>query len=100
MPLVLLYTSPLSRSVKHLDPHQQKIVAAILEAVEIYYAAHCDLAATQKTIFGFFYKKLRHDLYEAGIEGKLRVVIRRDGSNCSALFAGNHDQILRFLATN
>ena len=100
MPLVLLYTSPLRRSIKHLDPQQRETIAAILEAVRMYYGANADLAAAQKTFPGFFYKKLRHDLYEAGVEGKSRVIIRKEGSNCSAMFAGNHDQIRRFLSGN
>ena len=100
MPLILLQAPSLCRSLKPLDPQQREIVATILQALKVYYTANADLTAAQKTAPGFFYKKLRHDLYETGVEGKLRIIIRKDRLNCSAILAGNHDQIRRFLTDN
>ena len=98
MPLFLLYASSFERSLKGLDWQQQAIIARIIGSLEIYYSTGCDLSKVSKTETRFFYKKLRHDFYEAGVEGKLRVVLRKDGSNCVAILAGNHDQIKRFLS--
>lgn len=98
MPLYLLYTSSFERSLKNLDPQQQVIIARIIESLQIYYANGCDLSKVFKIETRFFYKKLRHDFYEAGVDGKLRVVLRKDGSNCVAVLAGNHDQIRKFLS--
>jgi len=98
MPLFLFYASSFERSLKNLDLQQRAIIARIIESLEIYYANGCSLSKVLESETRFFYKKLRHDFYEAGVEGKLRVVLRKDGSNCVAILAGNHDQIRKFLS--
>ena len=98
MPLFLFYASSFERSLKNLDPLQRATIARIIESLEIYYANGCNLSKVLELETRFFYKKLRHDFYEAGVEGKLRVVLRKDGSNCVAILAGNHDQIRKFLS--
>jgi len=98
MPLYLLYASSFERSLKSLDPQQQVVIARIIESLEIYYSNGCDISKVFENENRFFYKKLRYDFYEAGIEGKLRVVIRKDGSQCVALLAGNHGLIKKFLS--
>lgn len=99
MALVLLFLPQLIRSIKQLGPEEKRTAESILEALQIYYATNCDLEEPRKTQPGFFYKQLRRPYYEAGIEKHLRVVIRREKSNCYAMFAGNHDQIKRFLSS-
>ena len=64
----------------------------------IYYASNCDLAEAQKIAPRFSTNKLRKPFYEAGVEGKIRLAIRREGSECFAVLADNHDHIKRFLA--
>jgi len=98
MPLFLFYASSFERSLKSLDPQQQAIVLRIIESLQIYYSKGCDLSKIYETETRFFYKKLRHDFYEAGVENKLRIVLRKDGSNCVAILAGNHDQIRKSLS--
>jgi mRNA-degrading endonuclease RelE of RelBE toxin-antitoxin system len=98
MPLYLLFHPAFDRSIKKLDPEQVKIVKRILDALSVYYESDCLLEKAQEIESRFFYKQLRKPFYEAGVESKIRVVIRRDQSNCYALLAGNHDQIKRFLA--
>lgn len=98
MPLCLLSLSSFDRSVKNLDPEQAKIVRRILKTLSVYYESNCQLEKAREVESHFFYKQLRKPFYEAGVESKIRVVIRRDQSNCYALLAGNHDQIKRFLA--
>jgi len=98
MPLFLLYTSSFERSLKNLDPQQQVIIARIIESLEIYYSSGCNLSKVFEKETRFFYKKLRHEFYEAGVEGKLRIVLRKNDSNCVAILAGNHDQIRKFLS--
>lgn len=98
MPLILLYSSSFERSLKNLDPHQQVIIARIIESLEIYYSYGCDISKVLEIESRFFYKKLHHDFYEAGVESKLRIVLRKDGSKCLAILAGNHDQIKKFLS--
>ncbi len=98
MPFFLFYASSFERSLKSLAPHQCTIIARIIEALEIYYSHGCSISKVLETEVRFFYKKLRHDFYEAGVEGKLRIVLRKEGSKCVAILAGNHDQIKRFLS--
>ena len=97
MPLNLLFTSSFYRSLKNFDPQQQQTVSEIIEALKFYYASGSDIAQAHKATPRFFYKKLRNDFYEAGVENKLRIILRKDGPHCSAVFAGNHDQIRKFL---
>ncbi|MBF0479932.1 MAG: hypothetical protein HQL26_10660 [Candidatus Omnitrophica bacterium] len=97
MPLSLYYYTSFDRSLNGLDYEQKKIVQRILLALETYYNSNCDLSAARKFETRFFYKKLRKPYYEAGIEGKLRVIIERDKADCILVLAGNHDQIRKFL---
>jgi hypothetical protein len=98
MPLSLFTLSSFERSLKTLDTGQKETVRLLLTALEVYFASDCNLTEAQKNTPGFFYKQLRKPFYEAGIEGKLRLIIRREKSQCFALLVGNHDQIKRFLS--
>lgn len=97
MPLHLYYRPSFKRSLKRLGHEQKKIAGLILEALTVYYSSGCDLLETQRITPRFFYKQLREPYYEAGVEGNIRVVIKREESNCIAVLAGNHDQIRQFL---
>jgi len=99
MPLHLYYRPSFKRSLKRLGYEQKIIVALILESLTAYYNSACNLSEARKIASRFFYKQLRRPYYEAGIEGGIRVVIRREGEKCIAILAGNHDQIKRFLAS-
>ena len=98
MPLTLFYSPSFERSVKRLGARQKITVGLILEGLEAYYASNCEIAEGQAVSSGFFYKQLRKPYYEAGIEGNIRVVLRREGTRCIAMLAGNHDQIRDFLS--
>ena len=98
MPLSLLLLPSFERSLKSLDPGQKETIRLLLKALMVYYASNCDLSTAQTITSGFFYKQLRKPFYEVGVEGKMRLIIRREGSDCFALLVGNHDQVRRFLA--
>ena len=98
MPLSLSFLPSFEKSLKSFDASQEETVRLLLKAVMIYYASNCDLAEAQKIAPRFFYKQLRKPFYEAGVEGKIRLAIRREGSECFAVLAGNHDHIKRFMA--
>lgn len=98
MSLALLFLPSFERSLKSLDPGQKEIVRLLIDALTAYYASNCDLAEAQKIASRFFHKQLRKPFYEAGVEGKIRLVIRREGAECFAMMVGNHDQVKRFLA--
>ncbi len=98
MPLILSAYSSFDRSLKSLGLEQREIVQRILHVLAVYYGSNCDLNEAQKFEPRFFYKQLRKPYYEAGIEGRIRVVIERDKSNCYLILAGNHDHVKKFLA--
>lgn len=98
MPLSLSFYSSFERSLRNLDPGQKEVVQRVLRALDVYCASNGDLFEARKIDSGFFYKQLRRPYYEAGVEGKIRVVIEREKSECYAVLAGNHDQVKRFLA--
>lgn len=98
MPLELYASPSFHRSVRKLDAVQREVVAQTLEALKVYYASGCNLQEAQHKAPRFFYKQLRRPYYEAGVESHLRVIIAREQQICTALLAGNHDQIKRFLA--
>ena len=97
MPLALYFRPSFRRSLKGLSPEQLKIVGLIFEALQAYYASQSNLIEAQRIAPRFFYKKLRHSYYEAGVESNLRVVLTREKDKCIAVAAGNHDQIKQFL---
>ncbi len=99
MPLSLFILPSFDRSLKVLGAEQKEIVRILLEALAAYFDSNCNLAEAQKIAPRFFYKQLRKPFYEAGIEGKLRLIIRREKSQCFALLVGNHDQIKKFLSS-
>ena len=98
MPLEFYASTSLNRSIRKLGAEQREVVAQILEALKIYYASGCNLQEAQRKSPRFFYKHLKKPYYEAGVEPNLRVIIAREKYLCTALLAGNHDQIRRFLA--
>ena len=98
MALCLYYGPSFERNLKRLGHAQKKIVGLILEVLAVYYSSGCDLLEARKISAGFFYKQLRKPYYEAGIEGNVRVIIKREDEKCIAILAGNHDQIKQFLA--
>ena len=78
---------------------QKRVAGLILEALAVYYSSECDILEAQKIAPQFFYKQLRRPYYEAGVEGNIRIVIRKEAEKCMAMLAGNHDQIRQFLAS-
>ncbi len=98
MPLNLLFYPSFERCFKKLDSTQRVIVERILRALFNCYDSNYQLSEAQKIEPRFFYKQLRKPYYEAGIEGKIRILIARDKSNCTVILVGNHDQIKQFLA--
>jgi hypothetical protein len=100
MPIQFIYAATLKRSIKKLGSKEVTIVKSILKALLVYYNSACNLSEAQRLSPRFFYKQLQKPYYEAGIEGKIRVIIEKHGNQCMAILAGNHDQIKQFLKNN
>ncbi len=99
MSLFLYFRPSFKRSLNRLGYKQKKIVGSILEALDVYYSRGCDLLQAKKIAPRFFYKQLRKPYYESGVEGNIRVVIRKEKERCIVVLAGNHDQIRQFLTS-
>lgn len=97
MPFHLYFTPSFKRALKALGYQEREITGIILEALEVYYLANCNLEKARKISPRFFYKQLRKPYYEAGVESNIRVVIRREENTCYLILVGNHDQIKRLL---
>ena len=50
--------------------------------------------------YRLIFKKLRGHIWEAYIEGQVRLVTRLEGDRHFLVFAGNHDQVRQFLKEN
>lgn len=98
MAFTLCWAPSFVRDVKHLDPQDKEIVKLILRAWRVYFATQNNLLEARKVAPRFFFKQLRRPFYETGIEGRWRIVLRREDLAFVALIAGNHDRIRRFLS--
>jgi hypothetical protein len=97
MPYALESSASFERNTKGLSPQQKEIIKQGLNALLIYFSTNNNLSEAQKIAPRFFFKQLRKPFYEVGIEGKLRIVLRKEGNTLTAVLAGNHDQVNRFL---
>lgn len=96
--MIRLYVLPsFERALKGLGATQKQIAQRLLNVLLVYYESNCNLDKARAIELRFFHKKLRDSFYEAGIEGQLRVILKRIGDEFAVAFLGNHDQIRRFL---
>ena len=98
MPYTLGWSPSFERSVKSFDPQQKETVKQGLTALRVYFSTNNDLSEAKKIAPRFFFKQLRKPFYEVGIEGKVRILLRKYENTFAAVLAGNHDQVKRYLA--
>ena len=72
--MYLYFRPSFIRSVKRLGSDQKKTIGLTLEALEVYYSSDCNLNKAKEIVPRFFHKQLRKPYYEAGGEGRLRVI--------------------------
>ncbi len=97
MPYELLLLSSFERAIKRLDPNEKATIKLALQALLIYFSSNNNLEEAQRIAPRFFFKQLRKPFYETGIEGRLRIVLRKDDLSFFAILAGNHDDVQRLL---
>lgn len=97
MPYELLLLSSFERAIKRLDPNKKATIKLALQALLIYFSSNNNLEEAQRIAPRFFFKQLRKPFYETGIEGRLRIVLRKDDLSFFAILAGNHDDVQRLL---
>ena len=100
MPYHLSVLPSFERSIKKMDASQRAVLKQLIRALAAYFASNGDLEKARMIAPHFFFKQLRRPFYEAGIESRLRVVLRKEELEFFALLAGNHDQVKKFLSGN
>ena len=94
------------RSLKKLGNREKQIAGLIVWGLQSYFEAHPPLSGGpylfqfEKRSYRLVFKKLRDTLWEAYIEGKVRVVTRLEKNCHYLLLVGNHDQVRQFLRKN
>lgn len=86
----ILILSSFERSVKKLTRQNKNNLAESLEAFNLFLLSG-ELPA------GFGFKKINHDKYEFRVDIRLRVVVKVEGEDYYLVFAGNHDEVKRYL---
>lgn len=103
MPLRLFYLPSYERCLKQLGHREQQIAGLVVSALQSYFDSGLPIGSkpfvfeAQGRSYRLVFKKLRDQIWEAYVEGQIRVLTRfEDGSHFLA-FAGNHDQVRKFL---
>jgi hypothetical protein len=98
MPYTFSSISSFERSIKNLDPQEVTIIKLAIKAFVLYLANGNSLIDAQQIAPRFFFKQLRKPFYEIGIDGRLRIILRKEENQFTGILAGNHDDVRRFLA--
>ena len=102
----LLFLPRYERCIKRLDGHQKEIAGLIVLALLDYFNLNLPLTGRPHVVrlnqrsYRLVFKKLRGQIWEAYLEGQLRVLTRVEDDKHSLVFAGNHDQVRQFLKEN
>jgi len=105
MPFELFFLPSFSRCVEKLGSREKRIAGLIVSALQDYFRSGGPV--DRPYIFQWegrshrlVFKKLRDHLWEAYVEGQVRVVTRLEKNRHYLVFAGNHDQVRQFLRKN
>lgn len=106
MPFHLLVLSGFERCFKKLGHREKQIADLIVNGLKSYFEASLPVSS-QPYVFESYgrsyrlvFKKIRNSIWEAYIEGRVRVLTRLEKDSHSLVFVGNHDQVRQFLRKN
>lgn len=106
MPLRLFYLPSYERCLKKLGSREKRIAGLIVSALASYFQSGLPVTG-EPYLFHFegrsyrlVFKKLRGDIWEAYIEGQVRILTRLEKDQHHLVFVGNHDQVRQFLKKN
>ncbi len=106
MPFRLLFLPRYERCVKKLGGHQKEIAGLVVSALLDYFESGLPLTGRPHAVrlnqrsYRLVFKKLRGQIWEAYLEGHVRVLTRLEDGKHYLVFAGNHDQVRQFLKEN
>lgn len=106
MPFKLYFLPSYERCVKKLGARERHMAGLIVEGLYNYFDTQT--LVTGKAIvvnlegrnYRLVFKKLRETIWEAYLEGKVRVLTRFEKNIHTLVFVGNHDQVRQFLKEN
>ena len=106
MPFRLLFLPSYERCIKRLGDRERRLAGLVVSTLLDYFQS--DSRATDRPhmvqlgqrSYRLVFKKLRGQIWEAYIEGQVRLVTRLENDKHILVFAGNHDQVREFLREN
>ena len=106
MPLELFFLPSYERCLQKLGDRERKIAGLIVSALLSYFqsgtvpSGEPYVFQSEERSHRLVFKKLRESIWEASIEGQVRVLTRFEKNRHYLVFAGNHDQVRQFLKRN
>ncbi len=106
MPFRLFALPSYGRCFKKLGNREQHVAGLIIAALSDYFQSDFPIKNKPHIFklgqrsYRLVFKKLRGQIWEAYIEGQVRILTRLDNDKHFLVFAGNHDQVRFFLKEN
>lgn len=103
MSFQLFYLPSYERCLKKLGAREKGIASLIVAALLDYFQSSPMLGGapylyrSEGRSWRLVFKKLRPEIWEAYLEGKVRVLTRSEKDHHYLVFVGNHDQVRQFL---
>lgn len=103
MPFRLFVLASYERCLKKLERSQKKTAEIVVLSLLEYFKS-ATIASAGPFIFHshhrsyrLVFKKLQGNIWEAYVEGQVRILTRLEGDIHHLVFVGNHDQVRQFL---
>ena len=105
MPFRLFFLPSYERCLKKLGRREKQTAGLVVCALVDYFQSGSPTGKPHVVKLGersyrLVFKKLRVQIWEAYIEGQVRILTRLENDKHFLIFVGNHDQIRRFLKEN
>ena len=103
MPFELFFLPSYERCLKKLGNHERRIAGLVISGLSSYFEAGFPPSGkpyvfkSDERSHRLVFKKLQGQIWEAYIEGKVRILTRLEKNKHFLVFAGNHDQVKQFL---
>lgn len=103
MPLRLFYLPSYERCLKQLGHHEEQIAGLVVSALQNYFNSDFPVGSGPYVFeahgrnYRLVFKKLRGQIWEAYVEGQVRVLTRLEKGSHFLVCVGNHDQVRKFL---
>lgn len=106
MALQLFYLPSYERCLNKLGTRESHIAGLVVTGLLSYFNSGLPVKGDpyifqfQGRSYRLVFKKLRDSIWEAYIEGRVRILMRLEKNIYYLVFAGNHDQVHQFLKKN